>query len=74
MFPGELTRGPNKIACKPEVISQPSVRNDAAFLFSVVMTTSIIATLSGVLLPGDFGFFVPYFVGESKKFWISLCI
>merc|ERR1712113_644247 len=31
--------------------------------FSVVMTTSIVATLSGVLLPGDWGFFVPYLVG-----------
>merc|ERR1712113_342758 len=31
--------------------------------FSVVMTTSIVATLSGVLLPGDWSFFVPYLVG-----------
>lgn len=38
----------------PEAIAKPSVRNDAAFLFSVVGSTSVIAVVLGQL-PGDWG-------------------
>ncbi|KAG6556555.1 hypothetical protein Mapa_001494 [Marchantia paleacea] len=45
-----------------EELAVPSTRNDAAFLATVVGTTSVIAVLAGQL-PGDWGFFVPYLVG-----------
>ncbi|KAL3689155.1 hypothetical protein R1sor_015464 [Riccia sorocarpa] len=45
-----------------ENLAVPSNRNDAAFLATVVGTTSVIAVLAGQL-PGDWGFFVPYLVG-----------
>ncbi|KAL2631300.1 hypothetical protein R1flu_015986 [Riccia fluitans] len=45
-----------------ENLAIPSTRNDAAFLATVVGTTSVIAVLAGQL-PGDWGFFVPYLVG-----------
>ncbi|KAK7358915.1 hypothetical protein VNO77_00856 [Canavalia gladiata] len=41
----------------------PSVRNDAAFLFTVVGTTGFLAVLAGQL-PGDWGFFLPYLIGS----------
>ncbi|GMH24524.1 hypothetical protein Nepgr_026367 [Nepenthes gracilis] len=40
-----------------------SVRNDAAFLFTVVGTTGFLGLLAGQL-PGDWGFFVPYLIGS----------
>lgn len=46
----------------PEAIAQVSVRNDAAFLFSVVMASSVIAVVLGQL-PGDWGFFLSYLTG-----------
>ncbi|XP_039123961.1 uncharacterized protein LOC120260534 isoform X4 [Dioscorea cayenensis subsp. rotundata] len=46
-----------------ENLAIPSVRNDAAFLFTVVGTTSFVAVLAGQL-PGDWGFFVPYLIGS----------
>ncbi|KAH7683550.1 FtsH protease domain-like protein [Dioscorea alata] len=46
-----------------ENLAIPSVRNDAAFLFTVVGTTSFLAVLAGQL-PGDWGFFVPYLIGS----------
>ncbi|KFK32851.1 hypothetical protein AALP_AA6G295200 [Arabis alpina] len=46
-----------------EALAIPSVRNDAAFLFTVVGTTGFIAVIAGQL-PGDWGFFVPYLVGS----------
>ncbi|XP_031492756.1 uncharacterized protein LOC116259204 isoform X2 [Nymphaea colorata] len=46
-----------------EKLAIPSVRNDAAFLFTVVGTTSFVAVLAGQL-PGDWGFFVPYLIGS----------
>ncbi|KAJ1273080.1 hypothetical protein BS78_06G252800 [Paspalum vaginatum] len=46
-----------------ENLAIPSVRNDAAFLFTVVGTTGFLAVLAG-LLPGDWGFFVPYLIGS----------
>ena len=48
----------------PQAISEVSVRNDAAFLFSVVATTSISAVVLGATLPGDWGFFSSYLVGS----------
>ncbi|GKV25282.1 hypothetical protein SLEP1_g34742 [Rubroshorea leprosula] len=46
-----------------ENLAIPSVRNDAAFLFTVVGTTGFLAVLAG-WLPGDWGFFVPYLLGS----------
>ncbi|XP_010531414.1 PREDICTED: uncharacterized protein LOC104807722 [Tarenaya hassleriana] len=46
-----------------ENLAIPSVRNDAAFLFTVVGTTSFLAVLAGQL-PGDWGFFLPYLIGS----------
>lgn len=46
-----------------ENLAIPSTRNDAAFLVTVVGSTSFIAVLAGQL-PGDWGFFVPYLVGS----------
>ncbi|XP_022774092.1 uncharacterized protein LOC111316394 [Durio zibethinus] len=40
-----------------------SVRNDAAFLFTVVGTTGFLGVLAGQL-PGDWGFFLPYLIGS----------
>nr|AFK38312.1 unknown [Lotus japonicus] len=46
-----------------ENLAIPSVRNDAAFLFTVVGTTGFLGILTGQL-PGDWGFFVPYLIGS----------
>ncbi|XP_050205827.1 uncharacterized protein LOC126655628 [Mercurialis annua] len=46
-----------------ENLAIPSVRNDAAFLVTVVGSTSFLAVLAGQL-PGDWGFFVPYLIGS----------
>ncbi|XP_054821245.1 uncharacterized protein LOC129320090 isoform X2 [Prosopis cineraria] len=46
-----------------ENLAIPSVRNDAAFLFTVVGTTGFLAVLAGQL-PGDWGFFLPYLIGS----------
>lgn len=46
-----------------EKLGIPSVRDDAAFLWTVVGTTGFLAVLAGQL-PGDWGFFVPYLVGS----------
>ncbi|XP_020577111.1 uncharacterized protein LOC110022489 isoform X2 [Phalaenopsis equestris] len=46
-----------------ENLAIPSVRNDAALLFTVVGTTGFLAVLAGGL-PGDWGFFVPYLIGS----------
>ncbi|KAL6993090.1 hypothetical protein U1Q18_011209 [Sarracenia purpurea var. burkii] len=46
-----------------ENLAIPSVRNDAAFLFTVVGTTGFLAVLLGQL-PGDWGFFLPYLIGS----------
>jgi len=60
IFLGELSRVGIK---DPERLAVPSVRNDAAFLFTTVGVTSAVAVVAGVALPGDWGFFVPYLVG-----------
>ncbi|XVF61756.1 hypothetical protein PTKIN_Ptkin08bG0156100 [Pterospermum kingtungense] len=46
-----------------ENLAIPSVRNDAAFLFTVVGTTGFLGVLAGQL-PGDWGFFLPYLIGS----------
>lgn len=46
-----------------ENLAIPSVRNDAAFLFTVVGTTGFLGVIAGQL-PGDWGFFVPYLLGS----------
>eukprot|EP00262_Sarcandra_glabra_P022052 TRINITY_DN957_c0_g1_i3.p1 TRINITY_DN957_c0_g1~~TRINITY_DN957_c0_g1_i3.p1 ORF type:complete len:334 (-),score=74.58 TRINITY_DN957_c0_g1_i3:70-1044(-) len=46
-----------------ENLAIPSIRNDAAFLFTVVGTTGFLGVLAGQL-PGDWGFFVPYLLGS----------
>lgn len=59
VFIGELRRVGIK---NPEVIGTPSARNDAAFLITLVLVTSVVAVAGGQL-PGDWGFFVPYLTG-----------
>ncbi len=49
VFIGELSRVGIK---KPDLIGKPSVRNDAAFLVTLVGVTSVIAVAAGAL-PGD---------------------
>ncbi|TVU16292.1 hypothetical protein EJB05_39846 [Eragrostis curvula] len=49
----------------------PSVRNDAAFLFTVVGTTGFLAVLAGQL-PGDWGFFVPYLIGSISLIVLAI--
>lgn len=60
VFMNEIKRAGVK---DPEAIGKPSVRNDAAFLATTVVSTSALATLAGVVLPGDWGAFGAYFIG-----------
>ncbi|CAN6567725.1 unnamed protein product [Malus baccata var. baccata] len=46
-----------------ETLAVASVRNDAAFLFTVVGTTGFLGLLPGQL-PGDWGFFMPSMLGS----------
>eukprot|EP00242_Pyramimonas_sp_CCMP2087_P009257 CAMPEP_0198210600 /NCGR_PEP_ID=MMETSP1445-20131203/20937_1 /TAXON_ID=36898 /ORGANISM="Pyramimonas sp., Strain CCMP2087" /LENGTH=356 /DNA_ID=CAMNT_0043884697 /DNA_START=99 /DNA_END=1169 /DNA_ORIENTATION=+ len=62
IFPRELTQAGIK---NPESIGTPSVRNDLAFLVSVVGVTSVLAVVSLATLPGEWGLWVPFFVGGS---------
>ena len=55
VFIGELSRVGIK---KPELIGKPSVRNDAAFLVTLVGVTSVIAVVAGQL-PGDWVSLIP---------------
>ncbi len=54
VFQGELRQVGIK---SPEAIAKPSVRNDAAFLITVTLSTSLVAVVAGAVLPGDWGFF-----------------
>ncbi|XBJ05465.1 hypothetical protein VPH35_024242 [Triticum aestivum] len=54
-----------------ENLAIPSVRNDAAFLFTVVGTTGFLAVLAGQL-PGDWGFFVPYLTGSISLLVLAI--
>lgn len=60
IFPRELS-GAGII--NPESIGTPSVRNDFAFLTSVVGVTSVLAVVSFATLPGEWGLWVPFLVG-----------
>lgn len=59
VFMGELKQMGIKA---PDQIATPSVRNDSAFLFTVVGVCSVAAVLLGQL-PGDWGFFSSYLTG-----------
>uniref|UniRef100_A0A0D9WA57 Uncharacterized protein n=1 Tax=Leersia perrieri TaxID=77586 RepID=A0A0D9WA57_9ORYZ len=54
-----------------ENLAIPSVRNDAAFLFTVVGSTGFLAVLAGQL-PGDWGFFVPYLIGSISLIVLAI--
>ncbi|KAG8383447.1 hypothetical protein BUALT_Bualt04G0014200 [Buddleja alternifolia] len=54
-----------------ENLAIPSVRNDAAFLFTVVGTTGFLGILAGQL-PGDWGFFVPYLIGSISLIVLAI--
>ncbi|KAG2489980.1 hypothetical protein HYH03_011609 [Edaphochlamys debaryana] len=60
VFQGELRQVGIK---SPDKIAVPSVRNDAAFLITVVGSTSLLAVVAGATLPGDWGFFSSYLIG-----------
>lgn len=47
------THALNTHAQDPQAIGTPSVRNEASFLFTVVASTSLVAVVAGVVLPGD---------------------
>lgn len=47
----------------PDAVAKPTVRNDAAFLATVVGGSSILAVLAGALLPGDLSGFGAYLAG-----------
>jgi hypothetical protein len=51
----------------------PSIRNDAAFLAAVVGSTSVLAVIAGAVLPGDWGFFSSYLIGEKGIQMPSAC-
>jgi len=48
---------------KPELVGVLSDKNDAQFLVTVVLSTSLLATVAGVVLPGDWGAFSAYLIG-----------
>jgi hypothetical protein len=50
---------------QPERIAQLSVRNDAAFLWTTVGVSSLLAVVLGNVLPGDWGFFSAYLSGAG---------
>ncbi len=47
----------------PESVARPTVRNDLAFLVTVVGGSSVLAVLAGALLPGDLSGFGAYLAG-----------
>ena len=47
----------------PDAVATPTVRNDAAFLATVVGGSSVLALLAGSLLPGDLSGFGAYLAG-----------
>jgi len=60
LFPNELKQVG---ILDPAAIGVPSVRNDAAFLGTVVIGTSLVAVLAGIVLPGEWGFWGTYLSG-----------
>ncbi|KAF8066189.1 ACS8 [Scenedesmus sp. PABB004] len=61
VFMGELKQMGIK---SPDTIATPSVRNDAAFLYTTVGVVSVLAVAAGQL-PGDWGFFSSYLIGST---------
>ncbi|KAG0499627.1 hypothetical protein HPP92_004318 [Vanilla planifolia] len=54
-----------------ENLANPSVRNDAALLFTILGATGFLAVIAGHL-PGDWGFFVPYLIGSIPLMVLAL--
>jgi hypothetical protein len=60
VFPNELAQMGVKDA---SAIARPSDANDFNFIVAVVMSTSFLALIVGVVLPGDWGAFGSYLIG-----------
>ena len=60
IFPNELRQLGVQ---NPETIGRPSDANDFNFIVGVTMSTSLLATVVGVTLPGDWGAFGSYLIG-----------
>ena len=60
VFPNELRQLGVQ---NPESIGRPSDANDFNFIVGVTMSTSLLATVVGVTLPGDWGAFGSYLIG-----------
>jgi hypothetical protein len=60
IFPNELAQMGVKDA---SAIARPSDANDFNFIVAVVMSTSFLALVVGVVLPGDWGAFGSYLIG-----------
>lgn len=60
VFPNELNR---LLKCEPGQIARPSDSNDFNFIVAVTLSTSLLATVVGVVLPGDWGAFGSYLIG-----------
>jgi hypothetical protein len=61
VFPNELER---LVRCDPGRIASPSDSNDVNFIVAVTLSTSALATVVGVVLPGDWGAFGSYLIGS----------
>lgn len=48
---------------QPDALGTASTRNEATFLVATFLGCAVPATIAGYVLPGDWGFFVPYLVG-----------
>lgn len=60
IFPNELAQMGVK---DPASIGRPSDTNDFNFIVAVVMSTSLLALVVGLVLPGDWGAFGSYLIG-----------
>ena len=61
VFPNELER---LVRCDPGRIASPSDSNDLNFIVAVTLSASALATVVGVVLPGDWGAFGSYLIGS----------
>uniref|UniRef100_A0A7S2VUJ3 Peptidase M41 domain-containing protein n=1 Tax=Norrisiella sphaerica TaxID=552664 RepID=A0A7S2VUJ3_9EUKA len=50
----------------PEALAFGSTEDDLLLLVSYVLTSSLLATIAGNVLPGQLGFFVPYLIAGSS--------
>ena len=60
VLPNELKR---LLRCAPEQIARPSDANDFNLIVAVTLSTSLLATVVGATLPGDWGAFGAYLIG-----------